>query len=220
MNQPIKAIFIDKDGTLINDVPYNVDPERITLSCKAAEGLRLFSQLGYKLIVVSNQPGVAMGHFDEEELNRVWERLDQLLHPEGVELGGYYYSPHNPVGSVKDCAMSCDCRKPLPGMLLQAAEDHGIDLASSWMVGDILSDVEAGKHAGCRTILIDNGSETEWDMSPMRMPDLMATDLYSAALQVAKAQPLSLEYDLSKTAGNAAAASATSGSSLAGSPMA
>lgn len=220
MEKPIKAVFIDKDGTLINDVPYNVDPECITLSCKAAEGLRLFSQLGYKLIVVSNQPGVAMGYFDEQELKRVWDRLDQLLNPEGVELEGFYYCPHHPVGSIRDFALDCDCRKPLPGMLLQAAQDHGIDLACSWMVGDILNDVEAGKRAGCRTILIDNGNETEWEMSPMRMPDLMATDLYSAALQVAQAQPLNLEYDLSQTAGNAATASGIAGSPVAGSPVA
>jgi D-glycero-D-manno-heptose 1,7-bisphosphate phosphatase len=209
MEQPIKAIFIDKDGTLINDVPYNVAPEHITLSCKAAEGLRLFSQLGYRLIVVSNQPGVAMGYFDERELNRVWDRLDQLLHPEGVQLDGYYYCPHHPVGSLTDFTMECDCRKPLPGMLLQAAEDHGIDLSCSWMIGDILNDVEAGKRAGCRTILIDNGNETEWELSPMRMPDLLATDLYTAALQVASSQPPLVYEDWNRAAEKAAPRSPT-----------
>jgi len=198
MNKSIKAIFLDKDGTLIRDVPYNVDPNRIALSCKAAEGLRLFSQLGYKLIVVSNQPGVAMGYFDENELRKVWKRLDELLQPEGVQLAGYYYCPHHPVGLLTDLAMACDCHKPLPGMLLQAAEDHGIDLSCSWMVGDILNDIEAGKRAGCRTILIDNGNETEWEMSPMRMPDLMAPDLYIAALQVAAAQPRPYQQDWSE----------------------
>ena len=204
MQKPIKAIFLDKDGTLIRDVPYNVDPHRIALSCKAAEGLRLFSQLGYKLIVVSNQPGVAMGYFDENELSKVWKRLDELLQPEGVQLAGYYYCPHHPVGLLTDLAMACDCQKPLPGMLLQAAEDHDIDLSCSWMVGDILNDIEAGKRAGCRTILIDNGNETEWDMSPMRMPDLMAPDLYIAALQVAAAQPQHQQQDWSEMGSPAA----------------
>ncbi|HEU4707810.1 MAG TPA: HAD family hydrolase [Methylophilaceae bacterium] len=183
-----KAVFLDKDGTLINDVPFNVDPERITLSCKAAEGLRLLSQLGYSLVVVSNQPGVAMGYFEESDLNRVWQRLDDLLQPEGVQLVDYYYCPHHPVGAIKNLAMDCDCRKPLPGMLLQAAEDHGIDLASSWMIGDILHDIEAGRRAGCKTVLIDNGNETEWEVSPMRMPDLTAADLHDAAIQIATSQ--------------------------------
>lgn len=180
-----RAIFIDKDGTLVNDVPYNVDPEHIALSCKAAEGLRLFSRLGYRLVVVSNQPGVAMGYFNENELDKVWQRLDQLLRPEGVQLDGYYYCPHYMAGLVREYAQACDCRKPLPGMLLQAASEHGIDLAASWMVGDILNDIEAGKRAGCKTILIDNGNETEWDLSPLRMPDLIASNLYDAALQIA-----------------------------------
>jgi D-glycero-D-manno-heptose 1,7-bisphosphate phosphatase len=183
-----KAIFIDKDGTLVDDVPYNVNPARIALSCKAAEGLRLFSQLGYRLVVVSNQPGVALGYFAEHELDKVWQRLDQLLLPAGVQVAGYYYCPHHLAGSVMEYARSCECHKPLPGMLQQAASDHGIDLASSWMVGDILHDVEAGKRAGCKTILIDNGNETEWDISPLRMPDLVASNLYDAALQLAASQ--------------------------------
>ena len=79
-----RAIFIDKDGTLVNDVPYNVDPERVELTSKAVEGLQLFTRLGFRLVVVSNQPGVALGYFDENALGKVWQRLDQLLRPEGV----------------------------------------------------------------------------------------------------------------------------------------
>ena len=82
-------------------------------------------------------------------------------------------------------ALECDCRKPQPGLLHEAAAEHGIDLAGSWMVGDILNDVEAGNRAGCHTVLIDNGNETEWLLTPARMPDLVAADLYSAAQQIA-----------------------------------
>lgn len=189
MQQCTKAIFLDKDGTLVNDVPYNVDPSLVTLSPNAAAGLRLFSRLGYLLLLVSNQSGIAHGYFQESELNGVWQRLDQLLAEEGVQIDGYYYCPHHPAGSASAYAIACDCRKPLPGMLLQAAAEHGVDLSTSWMIGDILHDMEAGKRAGCNTLLIDNGNETEWALSAIRAPDLTAPDLYVAAQLVAAAQP-------------------------------
>jgi D-glycero-D-manno-heptose 1,7-bisphosphate phosphatase len=187
--QRTKAIFLDKDGTLVKDVPYNVDPALITLSHNAAEGLCLFSRMGYLLLVVSNQSGIAHGHFHESDLNGVWQRLDQLLAEEGVQLDGYYYCPHHPAGLVREYAIACDCRKPLPGMLLRAAAEHGVDLGASWMIGDILHDMEAGKRAGCNTLLIDNGNETEWALSPMRIPDLAAPDLHAAAQFIAATQP-------------------------------
>ena len=184
-----KAVFLDKDGTLVNDVPYNVDPDRVTLSPNAIEGLRLFSRLGYTLLVVSNQAGVARGFFPESALEAVWRRIDRLLAAEDIQLDGYYYCPHHIEGTVGEYAQTCDCRKPLPGMLLQAAAEHDIDLEASWMVGDILHDMEAGKRAGCRTILIDNGNETEWDLTPARIPDLSAPDLHAVALLVAAMAP-------------------------------
>jgi histidinol phosphatase-like enzyme len=104
-----------------------------------------------------------------------------MLAREGVTLDGWYWCPHHPQGAAAGYAIECGCRKPLPGMLRQAARDHGIDLAQSWMVGDILNDVEAGRRAGCRTVLINNGNETEWLRSPLRTPDISAPDLLSAA---------------------------------------
>ncbi|HWT70745.1 MAG TPA: HAD family hydrolase, partial [Oxalicibacterium sp.] len=136
-----KAVFLDKDGTLIHNVPYNVDPEQVTLSPFAGDGLRLMQQLGYKLFVISNQPGVAMGHFDESQLDAVWQRLDSLLLEEGVKLVQCYYCPHHPEGIVRPYSRVCDCRKPGPGLLLRAAAQHNIDLGASWMIGDILNDV-------------------------------------------------------------------------------
>lgn len=186
-----KAIFLDKDGTLVNDVPYNVDPNLVMLSRNAGRGLRLFKQMGYLLLLVSNQPGVALGYFHESRLHRVWRRLDELAMAEDVELDGYYYCPHLIAGTVSEYSHACDCRKPLPGMLLRAAGEHDINLSASWMVGDILHDMEAGRRADCKTILIDNGNETEWNLSPLRMPDLIACDLYDAALQVSTA-PLTM----------------------------
>lgn len=177
----MKAIFLDKDGTLIEDVPYNVDPGKIRLLPRAAEGAAAFQAAGFKLIVVSNQSGVARGCFEESALRAVEQRLRELLAEAGVRLAGLYYCPHHPQGTVAAYAHSCTCRKPQPGMLLRAAADHDLDLSQCWMAGDILDDVEAGRRAGCGTILIDNGGETEWVMSPERRPDVVAQDLAHAA---------------------------------------
>src|SRR5205823_6483112 len=174
------AVFLDKDGTLIEDVPYNVDPARVRLMPGAAEGLRALHAAGYRLLVISNQSGVARGYFEEAALAAVGERLGELLAEAGVPLAGFYYCPHHPEGSVAAYAVECSCRKPQPGLLVRAAREHGLDLAASWLVGDILNDIEAGRAAGCRTVLLDNGHETEWILTPQRRPHYMATDLTEA----------------------------------------
>jgi D,D-heptose 1,7-bisphosphate phosphatase len=181
----MKAIFLDKDGTLVDDLPYNVEPQRITLCSGAGAALRLLSRLDYRLFVVTNQAGVAFGRFGETAMDTVQDRLQDLLFREHLTLDGFYYCPHHPDGSIAAYACDCHCRKPMPGLLLQAARDHGIDLRSSWMIGDILHDVEAGNRAGCRTLLIDNGNETEWRLGPRRIPTRMAPDLYAAAVLIA-----------------------------------
>ncbi|GAB4044257.1 D-glycero-alpha-D-manno-heptose-1,7-bisphosphate 7-phosphatase [Spirosoma jeollabukense] len=175
-----KAVFWDKDGTLIPDIPYNVDPTQITLYPDAGESLRRLRAAGFKLIVVSNQAGVAQGRFPETALASVWNRLTELLRPFGAAPDAFYYCPHYPAGSVKAYAQACPCRKPEPGLLLQAAREHQLDLRTSWMVGDILNDVEAGNRAGCRTLLIDRGNETEWLLSPHRLPTARAKSLQEA----------------------------------------
>jgi histidinol-phosphate phosphatase family protein len=181
----LKAVFLDKDGTLVDDVPNNVEPERITLCRGAGPALRLLMRLGYRLFVVTNQPGIAFGHFAAAAMEVVGGRLRELLLREQLALDGFYFCPHHPEGTVAPWAGACHCRKPLPGLLLKAAHDYGIDLRASWMVGDILHDVEAGNRAGCRTILIDNGNETEWRLGPRRVPTRMAPDLYTAAVLIA-----------------------------------
>jgi D,D-heptose 1,7-bisphosphate phosphatase len=175
------AIFIDKDGTLIHDIPYNVDPDLIALEDNAVEGLKLLCESGYKLIVVSNQSGVACGYFSEEDLQAVEEKLRSLLKPFGIELSGFYFCPHYAKGIIHEYAVDCYCRKPMPGMLLHAAEVNDIDLPASWMIGDILNDVEAGNRAGCKTILIDNGKETEWLTGAYRIPTMTCRSINEAA---------------------------------------
>jgi D-glycero-D-manno-heptose 1,7-bisphosphate phosphatase len=145
------------------------------------------ARLDYRFIVVSNQDGIAHGLFTEAEMDAVGNRLADLMFREQLSLDGFYYCPHHPEGKVQRYALNCTCRKPMPGMLLQAAREHEIDLRSSWMIGDILHDVEAGNRAGCRTVLLDNGHETEWRLGARRVPTGMAQDLYAAAVMIANA---------------------------------
>ena len=189
MNPPKldRAVFLDKDGTLIVDIPYNVDPALIELNPGAAEGLTRLHEAGYRLVVITNQSGVARGRFAVEALDPVEDRLSALLAGLGVPLAGFYFCPHHPEGSVSEYAIPCDCRKPKPGMLIRAAEDLGIDLPRSWFVGDILNDVEAGHRAGCRSVLLDVGNETEWVAGPDRTPDFTASNLLEAATAILQA---------------------------------
>ncbi len=170
----VNAVFLDKDGTLVENVPYNADPAKIRLAAGAGEALRAMQAAGYRIFVVSNQSGVARGYFPERALAGVLKRLRELLVAQGVELAGFYYCPHHPEGG-------CACRKPAPGLILRAAHEHEVDLKRSWLVGDILDDVEAGRRAGCRTVLIDNGNETEWRDGAERKPDFKVADLPGAA---------------------------------------
>jgi D-glycero-D-manno-heptose 1,7-bisphosphate phosphatase len=179
-----KAVFIDKDGTLVPNIPYNVNPERITIDDKAIEGLRLLKEEDFLLIVISNQSGIAKGYFEEIELAQVWNKISALLQKHNLNIDAFYYCPHEPNGTIEKYAIKCDCRKPLPGMVLKAGSELKIDLAQSWMIGDILNDVEAGNRAGCSTILIDNGNETEWRMNEVRTPDFIAADLLEAAAHI------------------------------------
>ncbi|MBW3567563.1 MAG: HAD-IIIA family hydrolase, partial [Proteobacteria bacterium] len=131
----------------------------------------------YKLLVVSNQPGIAQGYFDCAAVERAGKALIDMLAAAGAKVDGFYYCPHFPGAGTAEYSMRCSCRKPRPGLLHAAAVEHDIDLENSWMVGDILNDVEAGKRAGCRTVLVDRGNETEWLPGPFREPDIVLRSL-------------------------------------------
>ncbi len=177
-----KAIFLDKDGTLLENVPYNVDPEQVRLLPGAVEGLLQLQSAGYRLVVVSNQSGVARGMFPEQALVAVEQRLRNLLSAAGVNLDRCYFCPHHPTGAVLDYAIECDCRKPRPGLLIRAARELSLDLAQCWMIGDSPSDVEAGQRAGCRTLFIADPREP---LPPgMPQPNAMVANLIEAARHV------------------------------------
>lgn len=162
------AVFIDKDGTLVEDVPFNADPARLRFMPAACESLALLAAHGFALVVVTNQSGLALGRFTAQQFGRLQNVLQQRLRDEaGVTLDGFAWCPHAP-GPEGEPA--CPCRKPAPGLLLEAARAHGLDLEQSWMVGDTLDDVEAGRRAGCRALLLDVGGETVWRRAPLRVP--------------------------------------------------
>jgi D-glycero-D-manno-heptose 1,7-bisphosphate phosphatase len=181
MREKRKAIFLDKDGTLVKDVPYNVDVSKIVYEDGVAESLKGFSENDYLLVVVSNQSGVARGMFTIDAINNVRRKIESDFRALGITLEAFYFCPHHPCGIVDNYAIDCNCRKPKPGLILQAASDLNVDLSESWMIGDILDDVEAGNRAGCNTILINNGNETEWMPGEFRVPTFSVTNMLEAA---------------------------------------
>lgn len=150
-----KAIFFDRDDTLIEDPGYISSPEQVKLLTGVPRALIELKALGYKLVVVTNQSAVARGIVTEKVLGDIHKRLEQLLAEENAFLDRIYYCPYHPEGAVKKYRQESELRKPNPGMLLKAAEEMDLDLDRSWCVGNSGSDIEAGLRASCKTILID-----------------------------------------------------------------
>jgi D-glycero-D-manno-heptose 1,7-bisphosphate phosphatase len=180
-----KAVFLDKDGTLIKDVSYNVDPELVEFEAYAFEALQLLQKNGFLLVIITNQPGIAFGYFTEKDVEKVELHIKNKLQLQGIHLNGFYYCPHHISGRLQAYAIKCNCRKPAAGLLFKAAQDLQVDLAESWFIGDILNDMEAGNKAGCKTILINNGNETEWLLNDMRQPVYTVDHLLDAAKIIA-----------------------------------
>lgn len=182
-----RAVFFDKDGTLINNIPYNVDPNKVTFSSGAEKALSILKSLNseFQYHIVTNQAGVALGLFEEKELIPLRSKISEMFQQLGVTLSDFHYCPHHPEGKIKEFSIECDCRKPAPKMIMTAASKYNLDLSHSWMIGDILDDIESGKRAGCKTILLDNGNETEWILNEWRKPDYSVNNLEEAAMIIA-----------------------------------
>jgi len=153
-----KAVFVDRDHTIIDDPGYLDSPDQVKLLPGVETALKSLSAAGYKIVMVTNQSGIARGLLTEETLARIHQEIIRQLAQHGAKLDGIYYCPYHPDGSVAQYAMESELRKPAPGMLIQAARDLAIDLSQSWMVGDASRDVEAGQRAGCRTIRLRHPS--------------------------------------------------------------
>lgn len=152
-----KAAFLDRDGTLIYDVGYLSKISDCRFIPGVIELLQRLQAAGYELVVVSNQSGIARGYFDEAFVEQTHAFLAQQLAVEGITIAAWYFCPHHPTSSVRpELLQTCSCRKPLPGMLVQAAHDLEIDLTESLMIGDTSRDLEAGVAAGCRAFYIDD----------------------------------------------------------------
>ncbi|MBA3414011.1 MAG: HAD family hydrolase [Chloroflexia bacterium] len=184
-----RALFIDRDGTLVEPRHYPSRPVDLVLYPGISPSLRRLRAAGFKLVVITNQSGLARGLFTADDLDRMHDHLRAELARDGVEIDAIYFCPHHVEGVVPALTMACACRKPEPGMLHQAAADLGLDLAASWFLGDILDDVEAGNRAGCRTILVDIGTE-EAPAEPSRQPTAVARDTVEALAIVAGAAGL------------------------------
>jgi len=168
------AVFLDRDGTIIKDADYLSSVDELEVFEFAAEALRLLKEKGFLLIVLTNQSGIARGFFDEAAMRTVHDALQMQL--DGL-IDAIYFCPHGPDDG-------CDCRKPGVGMIKQAASEHSIDLANSWIIGDKKSDIETGFNAGIATALVLTGYG-ESELSALdRLPELVASDLLEAARQI------------------------------------
>lgn len=178
-----RAIFLDRDGTLNVEVNYLHRIEDLELVPGAAEAVRSLSQAGFLVIVVTNQAGIARGYYDEAALHALHAEIQRRLAAEGAHIDAFYFCPHHPeFGGV------CECRKPAPGMLRQAAQAHNIDPARSWLIGDTSGDIGAGRAVGCRTILVRSGygaqAEAALGSGIAPQPEAIVEDLRAAAAYV------------------------------------
>ena len=152
-----QAVFLDRDGTINEEVGYLDRMEKLQLIPGAAEANRLINKSGMKAVIVTNQSGVARGVFDEAFVEKTHTHLRDILRAEGALIDAFYFCPHHPTDGRVEYLKICDCRKPAPGMLLRAAEELRIDPLRSYMVGDTLKDIEAGARAGAQGILVRTG---------------------------------------------------------------
>ena len=157
-----KAVLLDRDG-IINELVYYPEhgivdspftPEQLRLTPFAGEAVNCFQKLGFRVIVISNQPGIAKAHFDESTFDAISLKMRELLKKENANLDDEYYCFHHPNGVREEYRKVCDCRKPKPGLIFKAAKDHNLSLSESFLVGDGTIDVRAGLEAGCKTVLV------------------------------------------------------------------
>jgi heptosyltransferase-2 len=185
------AIFLDRDGTINEEVGHLDNLEKLKLYDNAAEAIRLINESGMKAVVITNQSGVARGYFTEELVKTAHRQIQDLLKQQGAFIDAFYYCPHHPTEGLEEYVQACSCRKPEPGMLIAASRDLHIDLQRSYMVGDILKDIQTGKRAGAKSVLVKSGhgiktldedlvNGTEKMAPEDSLPDYIAEDILDA----------------------------------------
>jgi len=175
------AVFLDRDGTLNEEVGYLHQPQDVALVPGAAQAVARLNARGIPVIVVTNQSGIGRGRYGWEEFRAVTDRIAALLRTERAHVDGVYAAPHHEKGLGEYAHPDHPDRKPNPGMLLRAAQEHGLDLSRSWMIGDKAADLEAGRRAGCRTALVLTGYGKQVDPGHA---DLVAEDLAEAVARI------------------------------------
>ena len=182
-----KAVFLDRDGVLIEEAHLLTDAAHIRLFDYSPLAIESLRRAGYYVIVVTNQTVIARGLATEEDVRQLHAAIQQLLYrANGSQIDAFYVCPHHPNATLVNYRVDCACRKPKPGLLLQAAQDHNIDLQASYMIGDRITDIIAGSRAGCRTILVETGAhlekpiETTEPIDPHIRPDFVCRDLSQA----------------------------------------
>jgi len=156
-----RAIFLDRDG-VINKEIMTKNLEDIELLEKVPEAIEILKEKGFKLIVVTNQPIIARGLASEEEIEEIHDKINKIIE---MKIDKFYFCPHHPNADINQYKKNCDCRKPSSGMILRAAKDLDIDLKKSWVVGDRVTDIIAGKNAGCKTVMIKSPQNEDYIMS-------------------------------------------------------
>jgi D-glycero-D-manno-heptose 1,7-bisphosphate phosphatase len=188
-----KAVFLDRDG-VINELYYDdnqgvIDspfhPDQFVLFPKVGEAINTFHKLGYLVIIISNQPGIAKKHFTEKTFESVKKKMRDELKKHNAYVDAEYYCLHHPDAKIEKYKKICDCRKPKPGMIIQAAKEHDIDLSSSWMIGDSVEDIQLGGNVGCETIFIGTKKTYIWEKMVVE-PDFVAPNLYEASVMIKK----------------------------------
>ncbi len=183
-----RAVFLDRDGVLVEDTHLLTRAEELRVLPGVAEGLRRLGSAGFALVVVTNQAVVARGLVTERDIDGIHRHLEQLLREAGAPgIDGWFVCPHHPDATLEAYRVACDCRKPAPGLLLRAARELALDLERSFLVGDRPTDIAAGRRAGCRTVLVQTGMHdrppirTVEPLDPAIRPDHVCADLPAAA---------------------------------------
>lgn len=174
-----RAVFLDRDGTINEDRGYIHRPDQFHFEYRAVDAIKHLNHAGFKVIVVSNQSGVALGHYQERDVDNLHAWLSEELSKYGAMIDAYYYCPHHPSQGIGSYKTNCTCRKPLPGMLLRAASDFSLDLSASFMVGDHKSDMDAALAAGVSPIFVLTGHGLQ---ETIKVPDAIpkADNLFQA----------------------------------------
>ena len=175
-----RAVFLDRDGTIIEDVGHLGECSKVRFLPGASEAIKLLNENGFKVIIVTNQAGIARGYFTEETLEEINGYIQGFLLKQGAIIDRIYYCPHHIEGSVNEYRKECHWRKPSPGMLVEAASEFEIALGESFIIGDQMTDIEAGYRAGCKTILLADGTLPDNRKGVTAVPDHIVSSLYEA----------------------------------------